>query len=87
MNRLDERLKERARREDCPIPQGFDGRMDAILEGLPEEQRAAVTLYYYEDLPVAEIARVLGVAQGTVKSRLGRARQRLKEQLQEEDKI
>ena len=36
MNRLDERLKERARREDCPIPQGFDGRMDAILEGLPE---------------------------------------------------
>ncbi len=36
MNRLDERLKERARREDCPVPQGFDGRMDAILEGLPE---------------------------------------------------
>ena len=52
---------------------------------LPEEQRAAVTLYYYEDLPVAEIARVLGVAQGTVKSRLGRARQRLKEQLQKEE--
>lgn len=46
-----------------------------------------MTLYYYEDLPVAEIARVLGVAQGTVKSRLGRARQRLKEQLQEEEKI
>ena len=40
-----------------------------------------------EDLPVAEVARVLGVAQGTVKSRLGRARQRLKEKLQEEDKI
>ena len=62
------------------------GLWDAVLH-LPEEQRAAVTLYYYEDLPVAEIARVLGVAQGTVKSRLGRARQRLKEQLQEEDKI
>lgn len=39
MNRLDEWLKERARREDCPIPQGFDGRMDAILEGLPEGRR------------------------------------------------
>ena len=60
------------------------GLWDAVLH-LPEEQRAAVTLYYYEDLPVAEIARVLGVAQGTVKSRLGRARQRLKEQLQEEE--
>ena len=45
------------------------GLWDAVLH-LPEEQRAAVTLYYYEDLPVAEIARVLGVAQGTVKSRL-----------------
>ena len=66
-----------------PLPGGL---WDAVLH-LPEEQRAAVTLYYYEDLPVAEIARVLGVAQGTVKSRLGRARQRLKEQLQEEDKI
>ena len=32
MNRLDERLKERARREDCPVPQGFDGRMDAIWD-------------------------------------------------------
>ena len=39
MNRLDERLKERARREDCPVPQGFDGRMDAILEGLPEGRK------------------------------------------------
>lgn len=39
MNRLDEWLKERARREDCPVPQGFDGRMDAILEGLPEGRR------------------------------------------------
>ena len=64
-----------------PLPGGL---WDAVLH-LPEEQRAAVTLYYYEDLPVAEIARVLGVAQGTVKSRLGRARQRLKEQLQEEE--
>ena len=60
------------------------GLWEAVLS-LPEEQRAAVTLYYYEDLPVAEVARVLGVAQGTVKSRLGRARQRLKERLREED--
>ena len=59
------------------------GAEDALPGGLWD----AVTLYYYEDLPVAEVARVLGVAQGTVKSRLGRARQRLKEQLQEEDKI
>ena len=52
---------------------------------LPDDQRAAVTLYYYEDLPVKEIARILGVAQGTVKSRLGRARARLKQMLREEE--
>lgn len=63
-----------------------DGLWEAVLR-LPEEQRAAVTLYYYEELPVAEIARVLGVAQGTVKSRLGRARQRLKEILREEEEL
>ena len=35
------------------------GLWDAVLH-LPEEQRAAVTLYYYEDLPVAEIAGCWG---------------------------
>ena len=65
------------RRPEMCIRDSPGGLWDAVLH-LPEEQRAAVTLYYYEDLPVAEVARVLGVAQGTVKSRLGRARQRLK---------
>ena len=53
----------------------------------PADSRAVVTLFYYEDMTDAEIAKTLGIAKGTVKSRLGRARQRLKEQLQEEDKI
>ena len=44
-------------------------------------------LYYYEDLPVAEIAKTLGVPQGTVKSRLSRGRElsRLKALLREEE--
>ena len=53
---------------------------DAV-RALPEDQRLAVLLYYYEDMPVAEIARTLGIAQGTVKSRLSRARKQLKEVL------
>ena len=76
-------VKEALDKKELSINQGYQ--ITKQVEDLPEEQRAAVTLYYYEDLPVAEIARVLGVAQGTVKSRLGRARQRLKEQLQEEE--
>ena len=60
------------------------GLWDAVLH-LPEEQRAAVTLYYYEDMPVAHIARTLGIPQGTVKSRLSRGRERLRQLLSEED--
>lgn len=60
------------------------GLWEAVLR-LPEEQRAAVVLYYYEELSVAETAKTLGVAQGTVKSRLSRARERLRELLNEED--
>lgn len=66
--------------EDQPVSHLWE----AVLR-LPGDQRAVVTLYYYEDLPVKEIARILGVAQGTVKSRLGRARARLKQMLREEE--
>jgi RNA polymerase sigma-70 factor (sigma-E family) len=45
--------------------------------GLPERQRACVVLRYFEDLPEAEIAEVLGCAVGTVKSQLSKARAKL----------
>ena len=55
-----------------------------LVQALPEDQRLAVTLYYYDGLSVGEIARVLGVPQGTVKSRLARGRDRLRERCMEE---
>ena len=61
------------------IPQN-GGLWEAVC-ALPPERRAAVVLFYYEDMPVGEIARALGVPQGTVKSRLNRARKQLKEML------
>ena len=48
---------------------------------LPEEQKAVVTLFYDEGLPIRAISEVLGVTQGTVKTRLSRARGRLRQML------
>lgn len=54
------------------------------VSALPRDLRVTVVLYYYEDMDVKGIASTLGVAQGTVKSRLSRARTRLKLYLNEE---
>ena len=51
------------------------------IRGLPPIHRAAVHLFYREDLSVEEIASVLGIPAGTVKSRLHHAREALKRQL------
>jgi len=48
---------------------------------LPEEYRAVVVLRHYEGLKFREIAEVLGIPEGTVKSRMGRALSRLASQL------
>jgi RNA polymerase sigma-70 factor (ECF subfamily) len=53
---------------------------DAIAH-LPETERSVVHLYYGEDLDIAEVAAVLGVPAGTVKSRLHHAREVLKRSL------
>ena len=47
------------------------------LATLPIEQRAALVLVDVQGYPVAEVARILGVAEGTVKSRCARGRARL----------
>jgi RNA polymerase sigma-70 factor (ECF subfamily) len=49
---------------------------------LPEDQRAVFLLRAYHDLDYAEIAEALGCDLGTVKSRLSRARARLREALE-----
>ncbi len=56
----------------------------AEVRNLPDRQRAAVALYYLDDLPLAEIAEILDCAEGTVKSLLFKGRTRLAERLASE---
>jgi RNA polymerase sigma-70 factor, ECF subfamily len=51
------------------------------LATLPEEFRTVATLYFVDDLSYQEIADILGVPIGTVRSRLHRGRQMLQKQL------
>lgn len=48
-----------------------------MVDTLPEDQRACVLLYYFQEMKVVEIARLLEVSENTVKSRLGYARKKL----------
>lgn len=54
------------------------GPLARSIAALPREQRATVTLFYLEDLSVAEIAAAMNVPAGTVKTRLMHARTRLR---------
>ncbi len=53
----------------------------ACISALPLPQRVVVVLYYIDDLPIQEIAEILEVPVGTVKSRLHYGREALKKQL------
>jgi RNA polymerase sigma-70 factor (ECF subfamily) len=65
---------------DVPAAAPRDGadEVTAMLLALPPRLQAVLSLHYLEGLPVEEVARVLGVRPGTVKSRLSRAREALR---------
>ena len=56
------------------------GRVKSLLEKLPESERTVVTLHYLGEMTCKAISEFLGVSPNTVKSRLQRARNRLKEE-------
>jgi RNA polymerase sigma factor (sigma-70 family) len=58
--------------------------IDAALLKLTDRQRLAVNLRYFLELPVAEVAQVLGCSEGTAKSTLSDARRQLRKLLGED---
>ncbi len=83
---LDERLAahERSPARAAEVADLSD-RLRAALATLPERQRAALTLFDVEGYPHADIAEILGIPEGTVRSDVFHARRALRELLTLDD--
>lgn len=60
--------------------------LEQIVDGLPDAQRAATLMFYYDEMSVKEIATAMGVSENTVKSRLNYARKAIKEKVLDQEK-
>ncbi|MGG1674812.1 sigma-70 family RNA polymerase sigma factor [Neobacillus sp. NRS-1170] len=68
--------------EQTVIQKEEDDQLIAAIMKLPIKYREAIYLYYYEELPIKEIAHLTEVGDNTVKTRLRRAKELLKAQLE-----
>ncbi len=59
-------------------------RLAAMLDGMPAKQREILMLRFAEEMKLGEIAELLGISSGTVKSRLHEALKRLRDKLPQE---
>jgi len=73
-----------ARRDDADLTaerNELAARIDAAIESLPEMQRIVARMYLVEQFEHAEIARMMGLSEGTVRSHLSLARRKLQDRL------
>lgn len=70
---------------DFTIEPGVGIDVWGALADLPAQQRDVTVLFYFDDLKTEEIARILGVPHATVRTRLARARERLRNTLGDYD--
>lgn len=77
-SRLFERLVMRAGAEQATSGWTPDEEFASLVRRLPKQQRVACVLFYQADLSTVEIARVMNISEGAVKSHLFRAREALR---------
>lgn len=73
--------------ENIPFTAKEDIELFAYICKLPEKYRDVIHLFYYEDMSCDEIAVLLNRKTSTVRTQLARAREKLKDILQEEDYV
>ena len=89
INRCRDRLRYRRRHPTLPLTAYYpaaapeESAVAQAVSALPPRDRLAVHLFYYHNCSVAEIAALTGAREGTVRSRLSRARHKLRHLLEE----
>lgn len=68
--------------ETCIIQKELNNTVKQLVSNLPEKYRIPIHLYYSANMSVQEIAEVLHIPKGTVKSRMNKARNLLKNKLE-----
>ena len=61
-----------------------DGEILSYILKMPKQYQEVLLLYYYDEFSIKEIADILDIPQGTVKSRLARGRKQLRNLLEME---
>jgi RNA polymerase sigma-70 factor, ECF subfamily len=77
----DEAPSEQPDPEQALLAANHDSMIHAMIDALPEELRVPLALSAFEELHSPEIGTILGVPEGTVRTRLQRARQILRQKL------
>ncbi len=68
---------------DSGTPEEILVQLRLAIKELPDDQRTVVLMFYQENLNILSISRILNIPSGTVKSRLFKAREKLKKILKE----
>lgn len=67
------------------IKRSEEERLSLSVLDLPVKYREIIILYYYEELPVEKICEILNMNPNTVKTRLNRGREKLKNSMERRD--
>lgn len=68
-----------------PDTYAIENSLEWVLNQIDKDLREIVVLYYYDELSVMEIANIFEIPQGTVKSRLSRAREQIGKIIEKEE--
>ena len=74
---------------EAELSTGREERIEQLMQmvdKLPADERMLLTLYYYEDRPLTEIAYIMGVEAGVLANRLYRTRKKLYKKLKDEER-